>query len=130
MNSKIEISFQNSQFYKNYNNIDQVILHFKTIKNEYSSSKNKYKNKLISIANTLYKNKIRSTFLEFFIKKIFDKFGSIIFKNEFNNLFRNKIHNYEKYLYTCRKILSKQIDISFSIKKYVKTAFYLLIFPW
>ena len=53
MNSKIEKSFQNSQFYRNYNNIDTVILKFKKIKNGYDSSKIKYKNEMISIIKKL-----------------------------------------------------------------------------
>ena len=70
MNSKIEKSFQNSQFYRNYNNIDTIILKFKKIKNEYTESKNKYKNNLISIVNTLNKNQIQSNFYDKFNKKI------------------------------------------------------------
>ena len=46
MNPKIEKSFQNIQFYRNYNNVDFVILKFQKIKNEYDESKNKYKNEL------------------------------------------------------------------------------------
>jgi hypothetical protein len=59
MNSKIEKYFQNSQFYRNYNNIDFVILQFKKIKDEFNSSKNIYKNNLESIIDTIDKNKIK-----------------------------------------------------------------------
>ena len=51
MNYKIEKSFQNSQFYRNYNNINCIILKFEKIKNEYKLSKNKYNDKLNSFIN-------------------------------------------------------------------------------
>ena len=61
MYSKIEKSFQNSQFYRNYNEINYVLLKFQTIKNEYTESKNKYKNKsnnaLLSLNNKKMQNK-------------------------------------------------------------------------
>ena len=64
MDSKIEKSFQNSQFYRNYNNADFVILKFQKIKNDYTESKNKYKNELQNkgldkiITNLSHKNNI------------------------------------------------------------------------
>ena len=64
MNSKIEKSFQNSQFYRNYNNIDDVFLKFKKIKNGYISSKTKYKNNIISLIKILNKNQLHSIFLK------------------------------------------------------------------
>ena len=87
MNSKIKKSFQNSRFYRNYNNIDQIVLKFEKINNEYIESKNKYKN-------------------------FHDKF-------ELNDIYHNKI-NVDKHLYSMRKILNEKINISCSIKKYVK----------
>ena len=62
MNSKIEKSFRNSQFYRNYNETNYVLLKFQTIKNEYTESENKYKNKsnnaLLSLNNKKMQNKI------------------------------------------------------------------------
>lgn len=120
MNSKIEKSFQNSQFYKNYNNIDNVILKFKKIKNEYKSSKNKYKNEMISIIDILNKNQVQSKFLKKIITFLSDKYGSNILENYLNVLFHIKININENKLDSCRKILNKKINISHDIKKYIK----------
>ena len=65
MDSKIDKSFRNSQFYRNYNNIDFVILKFKKIKNEFNSSKNNYENNLVSFIDTI-KNKIKKEILKNF----------------------------------------------------------------
>ena len=43
MYHKIEKHFRNRRFYKNYNNIENVILHFKKIRDTYNSFRNKYK---------------------------------------------------------------------------------------
>ena len=83
MNSKIEKHFQHSQFYRNYNNIDFVILKFTKIKKEYID----FKNKLVSILP--HKNQ--------FNNKILDQ---NICENDPINLFCNKIrlNRYQKIL--------------------------------
>jgi hypothetical protein len=80
MCSKIELSFQNSQFYKNYNEIDYVILKFQMIKNELNNvllllNKNQLKNKILEKTNLI----------------LFDKIDKTIFENKSNNLFINEI---------------------------------------
>ena len=94
MDSKIEKYFQNSQFYRNYNNIDFAILQFKKIKNEFNSSKNKYQNKSISILDK--------------IKTEINKFEKI---NKNNIDFNSDSYNI---------ILTEKINIKHNIKKYVK----------
>ena len=108
MHSKIKKSFRNSQFYRNYNEIDYVILKFQTIKNEYTQSKNKYKNKLNDLLPLLNKNKLSN-------KILFVKFDTINFENKSNNLCINDIS-----LNSYQKILDEKIKISKDIKKYVK----------
>jgi hypothetical protein len=116
MNSKIEKSFQNSQYYRNYNEINQVVLKFEKIKNEYNKSKKKYKNNLISIINTLNNNKIQQKY----IKNLLNRNKSVIFEEELNNSISNEIYIDENILNSCRKILDEKINISHYIKKYVK----------
>ena len=103
MCSKIESGFKNSQYYRNYNEINYVILKFQMIKNVYIESKTEYKNQL--------KNKILEKTKLISIKK-FDK---TIFENKSNNLFINKI-----CLNSYQKILDEKIKISKDIKKYIK----------
>ena len=114
MNLKIEKSFQNSQFYRNYNNIDFIILQFKKIKDECDSSKNKYKNNLISIINIIEKNKIQKEIL----KKITSNVSKKIDSNDFEKINKNNIDEIESNSYT--KILIEKINIGSNIKKYVK----------
>ena len=91
MDSKIGISFQNSQFYRNYNNIDFVILKFQKIKNDYNSSKTKYKN--------------------YIQQEIFQKIAL--------NL-STKIDSNENKSESYALILNRKINICSNIKKYVK----------
>ena len=98
MHFKIDKSFQNSRFYKNYNNIEHVILQFEKIKNEYINSKNKYKNVLNSLIMLLDKNQITQDAFQHFLNKNYDKNVSD----------------------SCNKILNEKIKISHNIKKYVK----------
>ncbi len=66
MESVIKLHFINSQFYKNYQNIDCVIMYFKQIKNKYDSFKIKYNefnelnkyNTNSNICNDILKRKI------------------------------------------------------------------------
>jgi hypothetical protein len=120
MNSKIEKYFQNSRFYKNYNNINFVFSKFQKIKNEYTVSKNKFKNKLCNTLILLYKNQPQNKILEKNIIILSDKFGPNIFENEFSNLFVNKINIDKIKLNSYQKILDKKIKLSKDIKKYVK----------
>ena len=90
MNNKIKEHFQNSRFYKNYNNIDHVILKFKRINNEYESSKLKYKK-----------------FLEKYIFPL---------KNKYNTKSIENLSKYEMKSY--KKILNEKLKINHSIKKY------------
>ena len=69
MYSKIEKSFQNSQFYRNYNNVDFVILKFRKIKNKYTESKNKYKNDFLDKINMI----CMMQFIQFYLKIISKK---------------------------------------------------------
>ena len=101
MNSKIEKSFQNIQFYRNYNNIDNIISIFKKIKNDYNSSKNKYKNVLMMIIDKFDKNQIKKEFL----KKL-----RINIKLDIDLI--KKV--------SCNIILSQKINIKHDIKKYIK----------
>ena len=91
MYSKIEKSFQNSQFYRNYNEINYVVLKFQTIKNEYTVSKNNYKNKLNIALLSLNKNKLQNKILENSNLISFDKYDISIFENKSNNLYINEI---------------------------------------
>jgi ankyrin repeat protein len=114
MYSKIEISFQNSQFYRNYNEINYILSKFRTIRNKYTESKNKYKNKLNNVLSPLNKNKLQNKILEKTNLILFDKFDTTIFENKCNNYIN------ETRLDSCRKILDEKIKISKDIKKYVK----------
>jgi ankyrin repeat protein len=95
MNTIIKISFQNSQFYRNCNNIDFIISKFQKIRNEYTVTKNKYKNRL------------ENDFLE---KKIHILYDSLYNKNNIN----------VTKLYSTMKILDEKIKLSKNIKNYVK----------
>lgn len=92
MDNKIKEHFENSRFYKNYNNIDHVFLKFKRINNEYESSKLKYKK-----------------FLEKFIFPL---------KNKYNTKSIENLSKYEMKSY--KKILNEKLKINHSIKKYAK----------
>jgi ankyrin repeat protein len=92
MNNKIKKHFENSRFYKNYNNINHVLLKFKKIKNEYNSSKIK--------------------------SKIFSEKYIFPLKNKYDT---NSIENSSKYeMKSYTKILNEKLKINQSIKKYVK----------
>ena len=115
MYSKIEKSFRNSQFYKNYNEINYVNLKFQMIKNEYTKSKPKYNNKLNNLFLSSNKNQLKNKILEKTNLILFDKFDTTNFENKSNNLFINEI-KLNSYI----KILYEKIKISKDIKKYVK----------
>ena len=115
MNYKIEKSFQNSQFYRNYNNIENVILHFDKIKNEYTLSKDKYKNSIISLMKILNEKQTRSNFLKKMNIKLIEKY-----ENKLDDVLKNEFNIDKNLSDSCRIILHKKISISHNIKKYVK----------
>ena len=150
MNSKIKESFENSRFYKNYNNIDHVILKINNIKNYYKFSKNKRKENLISIVPILFNNKIKDVIIEDYILSLIHKYGLHEFKkllNGSNESIHKIIYNFDSINFllngiikesdfdcnerssnfsienkkvSCIKILNEKITIGHNIKKYVK----------
>lgn len=115
MNYKLEKSFQNSLFYRNYNNIGNVILKFQSIKNKYKLERNKYKNNSITIKNTLNKDKIKKIFLEklnlYFYVKFSIRINKLVYQQYDKNI---------NILDSCKIILENMIKISHSIGKYIK----------
>jgi hypothetical protein len=143
MESKIKKNFTNSRFYKNYNNIDNVILHFKKIKNENTSIKNNYKTELIRFINLADKNNMQYDFSKKFISFLVKKYSLDCVKNglDVSNKFyqiineknmTDKIFLYENYetknakilllfeLIIYNNILGLKIKIGKNIKNYVK----------
>ena len=116
MNTIIEKSFQNSRFYRNYNNIECAFLKFEKIKKEYIKSKNKYDNNVYSFI--LKFDKIKT--LEKIVINTSSKIEKIVFQYDEPNvitpeqsiIIRNKYNS-------CRKILYEKINICKNIKKYI-----------
>jgi ankyrin repeat protein len=101
MDSIIKNHFQNSKFYKNYGNVNNVLLRFKNIKSKYNQSKLKFKKRSINIENKLDEN--------------------IIENYNYNFLYHTTIND-QYYINCCNNILNMKIKISHNIKKYVKYA--------
>ena len=93
MDSIIKKGFENSQFYKNYNNINNVLLQFKNIKSKYQQFKVNFKNKLKRIKNNCNYKKSKKY-----------------------------VHEDQYYINSCQIILNKKINISHNIKNYIKYA--------
>jgi hypothetical protein len=89
MHSKIEKYFQNSLFYRNYNEINRVVLKFQKIKDEYTESKNK--NKLNNVSILLNKNQLQNKFLEKMNLILFDKFSPTNIEMKYAIYFKIKL---------------------------------------
>jgi hypothetical protein len=89
MHSKIEKYFQNSLFYRNYNEINRVVLKFQKIKDEYTEFKNK--NKLNNVSILLNKNQLQNKFLEKMNLILFDKFSPTNIEMKYAIYFKIKL---------------------------------------
>lgn len=75
MNSQIKFFFQNSQYYRNYNNVDHIVSNFEKIKNRNKASKELYKKKLFLMIQRLLDNKIDNNKLEKYILFLIEKYN-------------------------------------------------------
>ena len=115
MNYKLEKYFQYSLFYRNHNNIGDVILKFQSIKTKYKLARNKYKNNSIIFKNTLNKDKIKKNILEKLNLCFYVKFSKRI-----NKIVYQQYNKDINVLDSCKIILENMIKISHSIGKYIK----------
>lgn len=86
---KIEKAFQNSQFFENYQNIDDILQKFKNIKNN-------YKNELIQFIHEFIKYYFEDKYLEKYVLYLIRKFGFTKIKEElekFDDQTYNKLYN-------------------------------------
>ena len=95
---KIKTYFKNSQFYKNYKNIDFILSMFKKIKHNYSLSKNKRNIRLYSLKNCTKKTNKNNS-----INKILDLKMNI----------GHNIKNYIKTTDNLNNIFLKSIEIGY-----------------
>ena len=94
MYSKIKKSFRNSRFYRNYNNIDNVILQFEKIKISHTKVKTEHKKKLIHFINIMIQNNSKELNIKKYISFLVNKYGVKCIKIELNtpkSVFTNSI---------------------------------------
>ncbi len=132
MENKIANSFTNSRYYRNYRDIDNIILRFKEIRTEYNDFKCNYHDNIVKFGHRLIKN-TKQEFLEkylLYVKKYeynikYTKNNTRYYGNYYNrtisiNCFNFIIKENDYKITNLQKILNEKINIGHSIKKYIK----------